>query len=213
MPAPVQAVRYRVNINTLEKEAAAELGLNDIGAVVIETQKPLFCDPYRRNRATGSFILIDPMTNDTVAAGMITGREPGLGGSTTVASESAAVSGGRVTLLEQEGQAGHLAATVWLEAPPETAFELERMLFNEGRRVRAISASEGGFNLPDAARALNDAGVIVLVSGEGEPELRERTRERVTADRFLCVEATETEELRAGAVRRILEEHGLFAGL
>ncbi len=66
--ASVQAVRYRININTLEKEPAARIGLNDIGAVVIESQKPLFCDPYRRNRVTGSFILIDPMTNATVAA-------------------------------------------------------------------------------------------------------------------------------------------------
>ena len=57
--ATVDTLRYRVNINTLEKEAGTALGLNDIGAVVIETQKPIFCDPYRRNRATGSFILID----------------------------------------------------------------------------------------------------------------------------------------------------------
>jgi bifunctional enzyme CysN/CysC len=75
--ATVAALRYRININTLEKEQTGGLGLNDIGAVVIETQRPIFCDPYRRNRTTGSFILIDPMTNATVAAGMITGREPG----------------------------------------------------------------------------------------------------------------------------------------
>jgi bifunctional enzyme CysN/CysC len=77
VPARIRAVRYRFNINTLEKEPASFLGLNDIGAVVIETQKPIFCDPYRRNRATGSFVLIDPMSNGTIAAGMITGREPG----------------------------------------------------------------------------------------------------------------------------------------
>ena len=75
--ATVETLRYRVNINTLERESVPALGLNDIGAVVIETQKPIFCDPYRRNRVTGSFILIDPLTNATVAAGMVTGREPG----------------------------------------------------------------------------------------------------------------------------------------
>jgi bifunctional enzyme CysN/CysC len=74
--AAVEALRYRVNITTLEREQGAALGLNDIGAVVIETQKPIFCDPYRRNRATGSFILIDALSNATVAAGMITGRQP-----------------------------------------------------------------------------------------------------------------------------------------
>jgi bifunctional enzyme CysN/CysC len=77
VPAAVEALRYRININTLDKEPGATLALNDIGAVVIETQKPIFCDPYRRNHSTGSFILIDSVTNATVAAGMITGREPG----------------------------------------------------------------------------------------------------------------------------------------
>ena len=51
--------------------AAVELGLNDIGRVRLRTSKPLAFDSYERNRATGSFILIDETTNDTVGAGMI----------------------------------------------------------------------------------------------------------------------------------------------
>jgi bifunctional enzyme CysN/CysC len=74
--AQVRSIRYRLNVNTLEKTAATELNLNDIGAVVIDTHSPLFFDPYLRNRVTGSFVLIDPASNATVAAGMITGREP-----------------------------------------------------------------------------------------------------------------------------------------
>lgn len=65
-------VRYKVNINTLHKiEDDLEFRLNDIGRISLRTSGPLFFDPYRRNRHTGSFILIDEGTNETVAAGMI----------------------------------------------------------------------------------------------------------------------------------------------
>jgi len=197
--AAVQAVRYRVNINTLDKEPANRLGLNDMGAVVIETQKPLFADPYRRNKATGSFILIDPISNATVAAGMITGREPVMG---SPAPESTAGSRGRVSRAEQESRAGHRAVTVWLETTAETAFELERLLFDAGRRVHALAAGEAGASLPDLANALNDSGAIALIFSSGEPSLREKTRERVLPENFVLIE----EQLTPEAIYRKLEE-------
>ena len=70
--AVVDEVVDRVDVHTLEPDAdAGELALNDIGRVRLRTSKPLAFDPYARNRATGSFILIDEATNDTVGAGMI----------------------------------------------------------------------------------------------------------------------------------------------
>ena len=70
--AVVQAVRYHVDINTLHKiEGVDGFAMNDIGRISLRTAMPLFYDSYRRNRQTGSFILIDPGTNETVAAGMI----------------------------------------------------------------------------------------------------------------------------------------------
>ncbi|MDX6679600.1 MAG: sulfate adenylyltransferase subunit 1, partial [Solirubrobacteraceae bacterium] len=70
--AIVDEVVDHVDVHTLKPDAsAAELGLNDIGRVRLRTSKPLAFDPYARNRATGSFILIDETTNDTVGAGMI----------------------------------------------------------------------------------------------------------------------------------------------
>ncbi len=69
--AMVTEIEYRTNINTLEKEKTTQLSLNDIARVKIQTLKPLFYDPYSRNRNTGNFILIDELTNNTVAAGMI----------------------------------------------------------------------------------------------------------------------------------------------
>lgn len=70
--ALVSEVKYKVNINTLHKvEDDLEFAMNDIGRISLRTSAPLFFDDYRRNRMTGSFILIDPQTNETVAAGMI----------------------------------------------------------------------------------------------------------------------------------------------
>jgi sulfate adenylyltransferase large subunit len=69
--AVVQEIEHRVDINTLEHVGATELGLNEIGRVRLRCSEPLVVDPYARNRTTGSFILIDESTNDTVAAGMI----------------------------------------------------------------------------------------------------------------------------------------------
>ncbi len=70
--AIVKELKYKVNINTLHKiEDDPEFGMNEIGRVQLRTSAPLFYDSYRKNRITGSFILIDEGTNETVAAGMI----------------------------------------------------------------------------------------------------------------------------------------------
>ena len=70
--AIVQELRYQVDIETLhKKEEATTLGMNDIGRIALRTATPLFHDSYRRNRLTGSFVLVDPGTHETVAAGMI----------------------------------------------------------------------------------------------------------------------------------------------
>jgi len=68
----VKDIRYKVNVNTLHRiEDDLEIGLNDIGRILIRTTTPLFYDSYKRNRATGSLILVDEFTNETVGAGMI----------------------------------------------------------------------------------------------------------------------------------------------
>jgi sulfate adenylyltransferase large subunit len=70
----ITRVLHRTNIQTLEDEAVHTLGMNDVGIVEIATTRPVFFDSYADNRATGSFILIDPATNATAAAGMIRRR-------------------------------------------------------------------------------------------------------------------------------------------
>ncbi len=70
----VKTVRYKIDVNTLHKaEGDLDIGMNDIGRVQLRTAVPLLCDSYERNRATGSFILVDEFTNATVGAGMILG--------------------------------------------------------------------------------------------------------------------------------------------
>ena len=68
----IKEVKYKMDINTLHRmEDEKLIGLNDIGRITIRTTKPLFFDSYRRNRNTGSIILVDEATNETVAAGMV----------------------------------------------------------------------------------------------------------------------------------------------
>jgi bifunctional enzyme CysN/CysC len=70
--AVVRGLNYRLDINSLHRdEGATELKLNEIGRVKLRTTVPLLADQYRRNRATGGFVVIDETTNRTVGAGMI----------------------------------------------------------------------------------------------------------------------------------------------
>ena len=69
--AGVSKIDYRVDINTLSHEAVDTLKMNDIGCVELNVQQPLACDDYQKNHATGSFIVVDEASNNTVAAGMI----------------------------------------------------------------------------------------------------------------------------------------------
>jgi bifunctional enzyme CysN/CysC len=71
VPAKIDSIEARVDVNTSSEESASELGLNDIGRVRLRLGQPLFYDPYARNRVTGSFILIDEASGDTAGAGML----------------------------------------------------------------------------------------------------------------------------------------------
>ncbi|MBV8086629.1 MAG: sulfate adenylyltransferase, partial [Chloroflexi bacterium] len=70
--ALVPSLEYGLDVNTLGHDpSASTLRMNEIGQVTVKTSQPLFVDAYRANRATGSFILIDEGTSNTVAAGMV----------------------------------------------------------------------------------------------------------------------------------------------
>lgn len=73
----IDTLRYRLNIDTFHRETTKTLGFNEIGRVYIKTQLPLMFDPYYKNRNTGGFIIIDEITNSTVAAGVILDKVKG----------------------------------------------------------------------------------------------------------------------------------------
>ena len=81
----VRNIDYRIDVNTLDRSTVDTFKLNDIGKVQITTAKPLFFDPYKRNHITGSFILIDPITHNTAAVGMIIGKSKDASSNTVIA--------------------------------------------------------------------------------------------------------------------------------
>ncbi|HEX4230283.1 MAG TPA: sulfate adenylyltransferase subunit CysN [Bryobacteraceae bacterium] len=151
--AELASIHHRININTLEHEPATALEMNAIGSVRVETARSIAFDPYVRNRATGSFILIDAVTNATVAAGMITG--------TVAPHHLRAKEHGPdpVTPVERIARRGHTGAAVRLGGRTEVAWRLERALFDRGCFVVTLEESQVSY-------ALLEAGLLVLVVGE-----------------------------------------------
>jgi sulfate adenylyltransferase large subunit len=152
--ARVREIRARVDVNTLAEGPAARLELNEIGRVIIEAQRPLFFDPYRQNRATGSFVLIDPITNETAAAGMIRSRAQTDEGR------------GRVSAAERASRHGHGPAVVVL--PPgrqELAYAIERLLFIQGWAVCVIETPDHLRQAVDTAQAAGVAAIVVPSTG------------------------------------------------
>ena len=148
--ARIREIRARIDVNTLAHQPAGELALNEIGIVAVEAQRPLFFDPYRHNRATGSFILIDAITNETVGAGMV------------LQAHQATGPAGRVTQAERAAARGHGAMVIALEGgDPEVGWALERRLFDHGYAVHVIHEPE---DLNQALRTSLEAGLLVIVT-------------------------------------------------
>jgi sulfate adenylyltransferase large subunit len=152
VPATVEQILWRKDLENLTEVPAETLSLNDIGKVRLVCKRPLLCDPYQDNRHTGAFIIIDALTHDTVAAGMILGPAGPDAGRAT--------GGSLITPQERHERLGQKGGVILLpEAPDaeERAFHLERRLFDLGRHVSVIRGDM------EVALALAEAGLIVLV--------------------------------------------------
>ncbi|MER2597992.1 MAG: sulfate adenylyltransferase subunit CysN [Caldilineales bacterium] len=144
--AHIDELTYRINVDTLHREPADTLTLNEIGRVRIHITQPLFFDPYQVNRATGSFILIDPYSNNTVAAGMIrrvaqdiSELAPQAARATAERSKSSHVVWERTAISreQREQRHGHHAAVLWFtglsgSGKSTVARLLERRLWDMG---------------------------------------------------------------------------------
>src|SRR6202140_3065094 len=134
-------IRYRVNVNTLVQEPVNRLQMNDIAYVEFETVSLLFFDPYTQNRITGSFILIDPISNATLGAGMMRAdlADQTVAGSVSIAQEYVPV-----TPAERYKRHGHYPGLIVVENNPGLATRLERALFDDRFEVLLVSGDALG---------------------------------------------------------------------
>ncbi|MGB0768842.1 MAG: sulfate adenylyltransferase subunit CysN, partial [Phycisphaeraceae bacterium] len=186
----ISDLRYRMDVNTMHRQDAEALELNEIGRVVIDLSRPCAFDPYSRNRSTGAFIVVDKLTNNTVAAGMILDRDPDSSASrrrelAEKHGTEVKVHESLVTAEERATRLTHQPATVWLtgltgSGKSAVAYALERRLFDEGksatvldgRNARLGLSSDLDYTLDDrkenlrraaeAARLFNEAGHIAV---------------------------------------------------
>jgi len=185
--ALVSKVVYRIDMDTLHRENVGTLGLNDIGRIELLVSQPIFFDAYQQNRSTGSFILVDPHTNATVAAGMIRGETRTAGGIAPEITVSPNVvwQDWSVPRAEREARNAHKAAVLWFTGlsgagKSTIARLLERRLFElkcqtmllDGDQLRhgltadlrfgAADRTENIRRVGEVARLFFEQGSIVL---------------------------------------------------
>jgi len=213
----VSHLRYRVDVNALHRQDADELKLNEIGRCVVTLAQPVAYDPYSRNRATGAFVLIDRVSNTTIAAGMILDRDPNEWVGTPEARVRQPVSthvsthAGSVTTDQRTARLGHRPATLWLTGltgagKSTIAYALERRLFDDGvsaivldgENTRLGLSKDLGFSADDraenvrraaeAAKLLNAGGLVAICAFlSPEAEARRQAAEIVGGDSFMEV--------------------------
>ncbi|MHB8531866.1 MAG: adenylyl-sulfate kinase, partial [Solirubrobacteraceae bacterium] len=181
-------VRYRIDVETLRREeSATTLELNDLARVHLELSSPLAFDSYRRNRVTGSLIVIDEATNETVAAGVILDTEVEEAEPKTERSPNVRWQGTKLTRARRWEELGHGGATLWFTGLPgagksTVASAVEERLVEIGRPAFLLDGDNlrhglnGDLGFDELARAENvrrtahvarllaDSGTIALVS-------------------------------------------------
>jgi len=228
--AVVTRIEYRVDVETLHRTQADGLELNEIARVEISTSDPIFFDSYRVNSATGSFILIDPFSNVTVAAGMIRGEVRQAKSNTRAVSSDVVWESWNVGREEREARNGHKAAVIWMTGQPGAgkttiARAVERALFDRGIRTMLLDGdqvrhglcgdlgfspderSENIRRVGEVARLFFEQGSIVLCAFVSPYRAdRDRVRGLFPADRFVEVFVSADDE-----TRRRRDPKGLYA--
>jgi sulfate adenylyltransferase subunit 1 len=174
--AKIMRIQHRVDVNTLNHESAQALGMNEIAVVELETSSPLFFDGYEGSRTTGSFILVDPLSNATVGAGMIREdlSQPQSAGSQQ--EDRLSKPGGEaVTLQERIERHGHRPAIFLLPTRGSLAELADRALFERGFETILLHGDNtSSQSLAASLNLLWSAGLLVLlVSDKTSRETRE----------------------------------------
>jgi sulfate adenylyltransferase large subunit len=183
--AQVTAVLHRLDVATLERQAATTLSLNGIGLVEVAAVQPLAVDPYSANHITGSFVLIDQVTNATVAAGMIR----------YTSDDASTGSTSPVSAVERATRWRHSGALIQISGPKSFVDAVERALFS--RRafvVRPTSESN------DLLTAMTLAGAIVITHAGSDAH-------SITLNRNQTIAIA-----NVGELLRMLEDHDILQG-
>ncbi len=209
----ISTLRYQIDVNTLHRKDAPTLALNEIGRCQVQLNQPIAYDGYRGNHGTGAFIIIDRITNVTVAAGMILDRTPGSRQehwddqvSGTLHTERS-----NVTTEERQARFGQRPATILLtglagSGKTTIAYALERRLFDlgractvlDGQNMRRGISRDLGFTADDrsenlrrsaeVAKLINDGGLLCVAAFLApREEVRQRAADVIGRDRFLVV--------------------------
>lgn len=152
----VSRIIYKVDVNNLHRHQADILNLNDIGRVELQATSPIFSDPYKMNRSTGCFILIDPLTHHTVAAGMIRGLSRTI--EDIIPKDETALSNQNkspdtvwrdwnIDRQTREARSNHQAAVIWLTGlsgagKSTVAMALEKKLFDLGHQTILLDGDQ-----------------------------------------------------------------------
>ena len=209
--ARVDKIQYKIDVNTLKKSTVDHFELNEIGRVVLTTNKPIFFDAYKKNKSTGSFVLIDPVTNNTVAVGMIMDHLSADDLPSRISEqdrERIRHGQGLIPAEAYQKRYHQQGATLWItglhgSGKNEMAFSLEKQLFDmgatvvllDGSSVRSGLSKELDFTPTDRAehlrrvaevcRILNDQGIITICSFISPDEnIREQIAQIIGKERF-----------------------------
>ncbi|HTU61105.1 MAG TPA: adenylyl-sulfate kinase, partial [Polyangiales bacterium] len=190
----VQKVHARTELTTLESVAAETLQLNEIGKLTLTCHRPLYYDAYAKNRTTGSFVIVDSLSNATVGAGMIIADEADQdfdAAMKELRAGSGLVTRTQVSPSERRERLGQTGVTVWLSGLPGSgkvmvAYVLERKLFDLGHAAHVLAPEGDALSaIAVAAKGLTDAGVITICALPSKTRAeREQVRARVGAERF-----------------------------
>ena len=210
----VTHIHFKIDPETLSRKFANKFNLNEIGRVTLQFFRSIFCDEYTKNRQTGSFIVIDPMTHATVAAGMILerGRLPAMvkpDEKKEVKSHFIHQHEGTVSLKDRARILKQQPSTLWLtglsgSGKSSIAFELEKRLIAEGHTCYVLDGdnvrhglnrdlgfspqdrSENIRRVAEVAHLFNEAGIIVITAFISPyREDREQARTVIGKDRFI----------------------------
>lgn len=202
--AQVAAIQNRVNVNTLSHEPAHALEMNGIALLEIETSSPLFFDTYERSRVTGSFILVDPMSNATVAAGMIR-RDLSERINERVARGTTAGQERREQVSAQERFERHGHRPAVFSLPASIANAVERALFDAGFETIVVEAQRTPpSSIPVALDRLWSVGFVVLFAGDRVPAETQRAIEALAGDSFFDYSALPSQQSEEALVTQIV---------